>query len=261
MRVQALHAGNPGPFTGAGNWTYFIDGPQPVLIDAGVGVASHLDAVDAAAGARQLHLVVTHAHSDHIAGAPAIVERRPGTRLTKMPWPERDQGLAWVPLNEGDAIETGEGRLQIIHTPGHAPDHVCLWHADSGTLFAGDMLVIGTTVMIPASHRGSLADYLRSLDLLLALNPRRALPAHGPAIEDPRALIHHYLEHRAQRERQVLDALDAGASTIDDFLPRIYPSLRPALQPMARETVLAHLIKLETEGRVARHDSRWMRRP
>jgi glyoxylase-like metal-dependent hydrolase (beta-lactamase superfamily II) len=260
MKTRALHAANPGPFTGEGNWTYFIDGALPVLIDAGVGETSHLDAVDSAAGARLLHLVVTHGHSDHIAGAPAIVDRRPATRLSKMPWAERDRGLAWAPLRDGDAVETGEGRLEVIHTPGHAPDHVCLWHADSRTIFVGDMLVQGTTVMIPASHGGSLVAYLRSLDRILTLNPARALPAHGPAIEDPHALIRQYVEHRAQRERQVLDALDTGAAAIDDVLARIYPDLKPALEPMARETVLAHLVKLESEGRVTRSDARWTRR-
>ncbi len=82
---------------------------------------------------RDLHLVVTHAHSDHIAGAPAILERRPSTTLSKMPWPIRDRDLAWTPLADGDAIETGEGTLQVVHTPGHAPDHICLWHAASRT--------------------------------------------------------------------------------------------------------------------------------
>ena len=257
MNPQPLHAANPGPFTGEGNWTYLIDGEQPVLIDAGVGHPSHLAAIDAAVGDRRLHLVVTHAHSDHISGAPAIRERRPAMVLSKMPWPERDRDLPWQPLADGDVVATGEGNLHVIHTPGHAPDHVCLWHAESRTVFVGDMLVQGTTVMIPASHRGSLVEYLRSLDRLLALNPERALPAHGPAIDDPLALIRHYIEHRAQRESQVKAALRAGARTIDELLARIYPGLQPALEPMARESLLAHLMKLREENEAVAEDSRW----
>ena len=257
MKPLALHAANPGPFTGAGNWTYLIDGDTPILIDAGVGNASHLDAIDAAVGDRRLHLVVTHAHSDHISGAPAIVDRRPTTRLSKMHWPERDRELTWEPLRDGDLIATGQGDLEVVHTPGHAPDHVCLWHAASRTVFVGDMLVPGSTVMIPASHRGSLVEYLQSLDRLLALNAARALPAHGAAIENPAALIRHYIEHRAQREAQVQAALQSGATTIDALLARIYPGLQPALEPMARESLLAHLIKLESEGRVERNEAGW----
>jgi len=257
MNAIPLHAANPGPFTGEGNWTYLIDGAVPVLIDAGVGNVPHLDAIDAATGSRPLHLVVTHAHSDHISGAPAIVERRPATRLSKMPWTERDRDLPWQPLRDGDVIPTAQGDLQVIHTPGHAPDHVCLWHATSRTVFVGDMLVQGTTVMIPASHRGSLLEYLQSLDRLLALNARRALPAHGPPIDDPAALIRHYIEHRAARESQITAALQDGARTIEELLARIYPALQPALAPMARESLLAHLIKLETEGRAERIEGGW----
>ncbi len=257
MKAIPLHAGNPGPLTGDGNWTYLIEGTNPVLIDAGIGTESHLAAIGAAAGSRQLHLVVTHAHSDHIAGAPAIRERWPSTRLSKMPWPIRDRDLAWTPLADGDLIETGEATLHVVYTPGHAPDHVCLWHADSRTLFVGDMLVQGTTVVIPASHGGSVAEYLGSLDRLLRLNPARALPAHGPVIEDPAALIHHYIKHRAEREEQVLAALHAGAVTVDDLLSRIYPDLQRALEGFARESVLAHLIKLESENRVSKDDTGW----
>ena len=257
MTPRFLHAGNPGPLTGDGNWTYLIDGDRPVLIDAGVATPSHLDAIDAAVGARDLHLVVTHAHSDHIAGAAAIRERRPSTRLSKMPWPIRDRELPWTPLADGDTIETGEGILQVVHTPGHAPDHVCLWHAESRAVFVGDMLQQGTTVVIPASHGGSVADYLASLDRLLRLDPIRAFPAHGPVIEDPQSLIHHYIKHRAQRQQQILLALESGAVTVDDILARIYPGLQPALEGFARESVLAHLIKLEHEQRVSRDETRW----
>lgn len=257
MNPILLHAANPGPFTGEGNWTYLIDGDVPVLIDAGVGNPAHLDAIDEAVGDRPLHLVVTHAHSDHISGAPAIVERRPSTRLSKMPWAERDRDLPWAPLRDGDVIATGQGELEVVHTPGHAPDHLCLWHAPSRTIFVGDMLVQGTTVMIPASHRGSLAEYLQSLDRLLNLGAVRALPAHGPAIDDPAGLIRHYIEHRAQREEQVRAGLQSGATTIDALLAHIYPGLSPALEPMARESVLAHLVKLESEGRASRNEGGW----
>ncbi len=259
MTPAFLHAGNPGPLTGAGNWTYLIDGDEPVLIDAGVATPEHLDAIDRAAGARDLHLVVTHAHSDHITGAPEIRARRPRTQLSKMPWPIRDRDLPWTPLADGDLVHTGEGPLQVVHTPGHAPDHICLWHEESRSLFVGDMLVQGTTVVIPASRGGSVAEYLASLDRLLRLDPVRAFPAHGPLIEDPHALIHYYVQHRAERERQVLGALETGAATVDDLLARIYPGLAPSLEGFARESILAHLIKLEGESRVSRDETRWRR--
>lgn len=257
MNPVFFHAGNPGPLTGDGNWTYFIDGDPPVLIDAGVGTPAHLEAIDAAASARDLHLVVTHAHSDHIAGAPAIRERRPRTRLSKMPWPIRDRDLAWAPLADGDVVATGAGELRVVHTPGHAPDHISLWHEESRSVFVGDMLQQGTTVVIPASHGGSITEYLASLDRLLRLEPARAFPAHGPVIEDVPALIRHYVKHRADREAQVLAALAAGDAAVDAMLARIYPGLQPALAGFARESILAHLLKLEGEGRAVRDGERW----
>ncbi len=92
---------------------------------------------------------------------------------------------------------------------------------------------------------------------MLQLNPARALPAHGPVIEDPAALIEHYVAHRAQREAQVLELLAAGTSTVDGLTAKIYPSIPDALLAMARESVLAHLMKLELEGRAARADAHW----
>jgi glyoxylase-like metal-dependent hydrolase (beta-lactamase superfamily II) len=258
MTPRFLHAANPGPMTGEGNWTYLIGDRHPVLIDAGVGNAAHLDAIAAAAPRGPSLVLVTHAHSDHVSGAPAIKARWPGARFTKFPWPARDPDLGWTWLQDGSIVETDDGPLTVLHTPGHSPDHLTLWHADSRTLFVGDMLVLGSTVVIPASLGGSLAEYLRSLDRMLKLNPARALPAHGPVIDDPAALIRKYVEHRAQREEQVLGALGSDGSTVDAITARIYPSLGQALVPMARESVLAHLQKLESDGRVRRDGDRWM---
>ena len=258
MTPKFLHAANPGAMTGDGNWTYLIGDRHPVLIDAGVGNASHLDAIAAAAPNGPSLVVVTHAHSDHVTGAPAIHARWPSARFQKYPWAVRDPDVGWTWLEDGAVVETDEGPLTVLHTPGHAPDHLTLWHADSRTLFVGDMLVQGTTVVIPASHGGSLAEYLRSLDRMLRLNPARALPAHGPVIDDPAALIHRYVEHRQQREHQVIDALASGQSTVESITAGIYPGLSDALVPMARESVLAHLQKLESDGRARRDGDRWV---
>jgi glyoxylase-like metal-dependent hydrolase (beta-lactamase superfamily II) len=256
MKPAFLHAANPSAMTGAGNWTYLVGGRSPLLIDAGVGHASHLDAIAAAAPLGPARVVVTHAHSDHISGAPAIHQRWPSAAFLKYPWPGRDPDLPWSALAEGSIVSTDEGDLTVLHTPGHSPDHVCLWHKDSRTLFVGDMLVQGSTVVIPASHGGSLVDYLRSLDRLRQLDAARALPAHGPAIEDPGALIAYYIQHRVQREAQVSDAL-GHPSTVEAIVAAIYPELIEALLPMARESVLAHLLKLESEGRAVRNGEHW----
>ena len=258
MKPVFLDALNPGPMTGRGNWTYLIGGVQPVLIDAGVGNVAHLDAIAKAAPNGPSRVVVTHAHSDHITGAPAIHQRWPAAVFSKHPWPVRDPELPWTRLDDGAMVRTDEGDLTVLHTPGHAPDHLTLWHPDSRTLFVGDMLVQGSTVVIPASHGGSLAEYLKSLARMLALNPARALPAHGPVIEDPAALIHHYVEHRAQREEQVLAVLTAGASTVEAITAKIYPSISNDLLLMARESMLAHLMKLGNEARVIRDGDHWM---
>ncbi|MSO34982.1 MAG: MBL fold metallo-hydrolase [Acidobacteria bacterium] len=257
MTPTLLHAGNPGPFTGEGNWTYLIPGDHPVLIDAGVGQAAHLDAIAASLPAGPAEVIVTHAHSDHTGGAPVIQSRWPSARFSKYPWPERDGRMPWRSLADGDTVMSGAGPLVVLHTPGHSPDHIALWHADSRSLFVGDLLVLGGTVFIPASDGGNLVDYLVSLERLRQLSPARAWPAHGPVIEDPERLITQYLEHRRQREEQVLAALAERIETVDAITDRIYATLAPALVAMARDSVLAHLIKLEADGRAQRHDVHW----
>ncbi len=258
MDLVALSAFNPSPLTGAGNNTYLIPGPEPLLVDAGVGDPRHLDAVAAALdGVPLARVVVTHNHSDHASGAAAVAARWPGVTLLKMPWPARDR-VAWTPLAEGDELAAGDVRLRVVWTPGHAPDHVCLFEPAGRVLFGGDLLVQNDTVVIPASHGGSLTQYLASLERVRALAPSRVLPAHGPAIDDVVALIERYVEHRRQRERQILRALASGPVTPADIVARVYVGLNPALEPFARESVLAHLVKLEEEGRAIRNeDGKW----
>jgi len=168
LKVVPVHAGNPGPMTGAGNWTYLVPGARPLLVDAGVGHVSHLDALFAHAPAGPVSVIVTHAHPDHASGAPALHLRAPAARFLKIPWPACDVAIdvPWEALSDGMDIETDEGPLRVVHTPGHSPDHVILWHAASRTALTGDLLVAGSSVVIPASRGGVLADYLQSLETI-----------------------------------------------------------------------------------------------
>ena len=252
-----IHAFNPGPITGAGNWTWLIPGRVPTLIDAGTGDPRHLEALVQALDGRALaQVLVTHAHGDHASGAPAIAERMPGVTFLKMPWPERDEKwpVPWQSLRDNDEIAAGDTTLTAVHTPGHAPDHLCFWHSQSRTLFGGDLAVQGSTVWIPTNLRGDMSEYLSSLERVLALAPARIMPAHGARIDDPAALLREYLAHRRERESQVVEALRDGASDPDAIVERLYRGVKERLLPFARESVIAHLVKLEREGR-ARHDA------
>ena len=260
MNPVPIHAFNPGPITGAGNWTWLLRGTVPTLIDCGAGDARHLDAVAAALqGATLAQVLVTHAHSDHAAGAPAFAERFPGVRFRKMPWDERDGKwpVAWEPLADGEEVDAGDVRLRAVHTPGHAPDHLCFWHQDSHALFGGDLAVQGTTVWIPTSLGGDLAAYLASLERVIALAPARIYPAHGAVIDDPDDLLRGYLAHRREREAQVLAALRDGDHDPDAIVEHIYRGIKDRLIPMAKESVLAQLQKLERDGRVRRDGEAW----
>jgi len=255
LKPIPIHAFNPGPYTGGGNWTWLIRGRVTTLIDAGTGEPQHLEAIERALdGAPLLQVLVTHGHSDHASGVTAIAARFPGARFFKRPWPERDGRwpAPWEPLEDGAAIAAGDEALTVIHTPGHAPDHLCFWHEGSRTLFGGDLAQRGTTIYIPSKLQGDLSAYLASLERVLALEPVRLLPAHGPVIDDPERVLRGYIEHRRERDAQILEQLRGGTHTPDAIVARIYRGLTDALVPMARETVLAHLLKLEREGRVRR---------
>jgi glyoxylase-like metal-dependent hydrolase (beta-lactamase superfamily II) len=256
-----IHAHNPGPITGDGNWTWLLPGRTPTLIDAGTGDSRHIHGVrQALRGATLTQVLVTHGHGDHASGVTTLAREFATAEFAKMPWPERDEkwSVVWRALADGDRVAAGDTELIAVHTPGHSPDHVCFWHPHTRTMFCGDLAIRGTTVWIPTRLQGDLVAYLASLERVIALEPERMLPAHGPIIERPVPLLRGYLQHRREREEQVVEALRAGCTTPAAIVERVYTGLKESLAPMAAESVTAHLLKLERDGRARRDGGRWV---
>lgn len=263
MRFTRLSVASPLAFTGGEVHAYLVHGAIPTLIDAPTSDPSFVARVEealAAAGDGELRQqLATHAHPDHVAGAAAVAARWPEARCLKRPWPGRDplSGVEWEPLLGEPMLPAGDGRLWVLETPGHAPDHLCFLDIADSVMFSGDLVINGGSVAIPASAGGSLADYLRSLRKVLDLQPRRMLPSHGQDVDQPASLLRGYISNRLHRERQVLELLMAGIGDPDAIVERLYASVAPALKRAARENVLAHLAKLGQDGLARSEPEGW----
>lgn len=256
--------GNAGAYTGTGNNTWLLASPDAgaCLVDAGIGNQHHLDALTAALAAQQsalAHVLVTHAHLDHASGAPMMAARFPGASFAKYAWPAHDvAGVEWQHIEDGAQVDVCGVSLTALHTPGHAPDHLCFWHEPSRTVFSGDLVHATSSVAIIHSRGGDLGQYLASLERLIALGPACLLPGHGPVMDHPGQAVRALQatrDHRLRREEQVSAAVAAGHETVQAITDSIYDGLAPELVRLACENVRAHLEKLTRDGRAVRDDA------
>ncbi len=241
-----------------GNNVYLIGEHDPVLVDTGmpgdVGEAS-LTALFRDASVRgPRRLLATHLHRDHVGGWPWLRERW-GTELWVHPlesgnaFASVDASEADVPLADEQVLDCDGIELRVLFTPGHSPGHVVFHLPAERLLLTGDLIVgSGTSWVGPPG--GSLLDYLASLRRVRELDVARLLPAHGPIVDDPIGKVDEYLEHRAQRERQVLACIADGQVTVPTMVAVIYATYPDGVHGIAALTVQGHLDKLVAEGRV-----------
>ncbi len=242
--VRRIVAPNPSMMTGPGPNTYLVGIDEIVVVDPGPDIEEHLDAIAGCGGDRIRWIVCTHTHEDHSPGVAGLKAR---TGAEVLAFDARDGLVIDRPLRDGDQIVATEFVLRAVHTPGHASNHLCFLLEQERMLFSGDHIMEGSTVVIRPPD-GDMAAYIEQLERLKGLRPRlRSIaPGHGHLIEQPVAKIDEYLQHRAMREQQILDAVTSGAAaadgtTVDDIVAQLYAEIPDELQPMAAGTVWAHV--------------------
>lgn len=241
MRIERVLAPNAGPFTGAGTNTWLLDAAGVVIIDPGPIISSHRSAIESSVGDRRvLAVFVTHTHSDHAPLANPLARHY---QVEALGYAAGDEFTPDRLLADGDSIELGDERLTVIHTPGHAPDHLCF--LVDRVLFTGDHIIGGSSSMIEDASA-----YMASLARLQGMDLARLLPGHGPEIEEPGAVIDWYVAHRRQRENEILAAVQAGATTLQEVVEVVYTAVDPTLHLLAARSVQAHVEKLVMEGRI-----------
>lgn len=264
--VVRIVARNPGPFTYKGTNTYLVGSTSLAVIDPGPDDAEHREAIlQCAAGRPITHILITHAHRDHIDGADRLrtatgamacaFERAPPPPGSVMASPSGKEFVNYdfVPdrlLADGEIVSGGDWELEAIHTPGHAPDHGCFALRGRHIVFSGDHVMAWNTSVV-APPEGRMADYMESLEKLMQRTGDRVyMPGHGGRIEEPGRTVKAYLIHRRWREQAVLEAIQRGHDTVRALVPVIYADIANELSMAAALSVLAHTENLIERGLV-----------
>ena len=257
LKIQTVRANNPGVMTGSGTNTYFLGKNHQYIIDPGPLDDDHLNTL-----MKRAHntrgILLTHFHKDHADLASLLASKLniPIIACTPGPFDRMDIHID-ITLNDGMIFDIDGTHLMAIHTPGHAQSHYCFLAVEDKALFTGDHLMQGSTVVINPPD-GNLTCYIESLEKLLKEDIQVLYPGHGTPVENAYLEINKILRHRLNREMKVLECLSKDSLiNIDDLTKLTYQDRNQSIYPIAKRTLLAHLLKLKSEGKVKEEDEKW----
>ena len=257
--VRRITAGNPGMFTGPGTNTYLIGDEEVTVIDPGPALHEHIEAIiQASANIKQI--LLTHTHPDHSPGTRLLQDNIGVPVFALITESSKDQDITFTPeriLIDGEIIVNEYYSIEVIHTPGHASNHLCYLLKDEKLLFTGDHIMDGSTVVI-ASPDGSMQDYIDSLTKLKEYDLNKIAPVHGELIDEPYAVVDWIIKHRFERESKVIDVLKQyNSGDLNTLVKDIYSDVDAMLHPVAKWSLESHLIKLIDEGVVTRKNDKF----
>jgi glyoxylase-like metal-dependent hydrolase (beta-lactamase superfamily II) len=260
--IRRVVANNPGPFTYKGTGVYIVGHGEVAVIDPGPDTTQHLDVLMRALdGERVTHILVTHRHMDHSPAAHPLAERT-GAKVYASTIPPKPSECDEIRLEAGDDdlfepdinVKDGERftgpgwSIEAVSTPGHTTNHMAYALLEENALFPGDH-IMGWSTTIIGPPDGDMSDYLASLEKVRDRNYATLWPTHGPPIRDVRPFVQAFIDHRLEREAQVLEQLRQGKRFIKDMVPVMYADVDRRLHPAACHSVLAHMIRLVELGR------------
>lgn len=261
--IRRLVANNPGPFTYFGTGVYIVGRGDVAVIDPGPDTPGHLDALlRAVEGERVTHIFVTHRHMDHSPAAHPLAART-GARVYASMLPPRPSECDDLRLEAGDDrlfqpnvdVQDGERfsgpgwTIEAVFTPGHTANHMAFALLEENALFPGDHIMGWSTTVIGPPD-GNMTDYLRSLEKVRDRGYATLWPTHGPPVREVVPFVEAFIEHRLEREAQIVVQLQAGRHAIKNMVSVIYADVDKRLHPAACHSVLAHMIRLVELGRV-----------
>ncbi|MBO6570704.1 MAG: MBL fold metallo-hydrolase [Alphaproteobacteria bacterium] len=261
--IRRVTANNPGGFTFKGTGTYIVGQGNVAVIDPGPLNEAHIAALlKAVEGETVTHVLITHCHSDH---SPAAAPFKAATGAKTYAYGPHGSGKPqdnveveagadrdFVPdieIRHGDVIEGDGWTVECVFTPGHTSNHMCFALREEKALFSGDH-VMGWSTTVVSPPDGDMATYMASLELLLTRDDEIYWPTHGPAITEPKPFVQAYMDHRDDRERQIIEQISDGRATIPEMVPVMYAAVDPRLHAPAARSVLAHLVRMVGDGRV-----------